>query len=437
MIPAKGYQTLVTGGFFAKLGPLSIQLKPELVWAENKTFDTFLSGNKTTSQIAAFKGYNSGIDFPESFPGQPYKKALWGQSSVRLTFGPISAGISTENLWWGPGIHNALLMTNSAAGFNHWTLNTVRPLRSIIGSFEGQIVGGKLESSTSPFEQSKRNDWRYFNGIVFSYQPRWVPGLFLGATRSFLIYNQDISGGFLGYFPVFASNTKTNQYGATGSVKPDDQRISVFARWVLPKDHFEAYFEFGHEDGNYDMRDFLLQADHTRAYIIGIRKLFELNRTDKSYLSINFEMTQLEQNMFDKLRAAAYFYSHYQITQGYTQQGQILGAGIGPGSNLQTASVSWGKGLKSLGFQLERNVHNNDLFYAAFKDIRAHWVDINLAGLAQWDYKHFLLSTKLELIRSLNYEYNYEQITANSTQFWAPGRDTYNFQANLSISYLF
>ena len=185
------------------------------------------------------------------------------------------------------------------------------------------------------------------------------------------------------------------------------------------------------------MRDFLLQADHTRAYILGIRKLFELNRADKSYLSFNFEMTQLEQNMFDKLRASAYFYSHGQISQGYTQQGQILGAGIGPGSNLQTATVTWGKGLKSLGIQLERNVHNNDLFYAAFKDIRAHWVDINLAGLAQWDYKHFLLSSKLELIRSLNYEYNFQTIPADSTQYWAPGTDTYNFQANLSISYLF
>ena len=437
MIPARGYQTLVSGGFFAKLGPFSIQLQPELVWAENKPFETFRPEEKTPGQRAAYNAFHSVIDFPESFPGQPYKKAFWGQSSIRLTFGPISAGISSENLWWGPGIHNALLMTNSAAGFNHGTINSVRPIGSFIGSFEGQIVGGKLESSNSPFEVGKRNDWRYFSGIVLSYQPRWVPGLFLGGTRSFLIYNLDISSGFVGNFPVFEPNTKTNKYGADGSVKPDDQRISVFARWVLPKDHFEAYFEFGHEDGNYNTRDFLVQIDHTRAYILGFRKLFNLNQADKSYIAFNFEMTQLEQNMMDKDRAAAYFYSHGQIPQGYTNQGQMLGAGIGPGSNMQTTSLTWGKGLKSIGVQIERYVHNNDLYYQFSKDPRGHWVDISLAALGQWDYKHFLLSSKFVLIRSLNYEYNFQTIPADSTQYWAPGTDIYNFQGSLSISYLF
>jgi len=437
MIPAKGFQTLISAGFFAKLGPLSIQLQPELVWAENRPFETFVSGQKTAGQLAAFNNFNSVIDLPESFPGQPYKKAFWGQSSVRLTFGPISAGISTENLWWGPGIRNAMLMTNSAAGFNHLTLNTIRPIRSYIGSFEGQIVSGKLESSGTASSAGKRDDWRYFNGIVFSYQPRWVPGLFLGATRSFLKYHEDLGSGIIDYLPIFEGVLKKNLYGEGESPKPDDQRISAFIRWLLPKDHFEMYLEYGREDHNYNMRDFLLEPDHTRAYILGVRKLFELDRTDKSYMSFNFEMTQMEQNKTNTNRAMNYFYSHGEILQGYTNQGQMLGAGIGPGSNMQTATVSWGKGFKSLGFQVERYVHNNNLFYNAFSDIRTHWVDINIAALGEWDYKHFLLSTKLELIRSLNYEYNYEQIPVESTQFWTPGRDTYNFQANLSISYLF
>ncbi len=437
MIPARGYQTLLTGGFFAKLGPLSIQLKPELVLAENRPFETFLSGNKTTAQIAAFNAFNSVIDFPESFPGRPYTKAFWGQSSVRLTFGPVSAGISTENLWWGPGMRNALLMTNSAAGFNHFTINTIKPVKTPIGSLEGQIVGGKLESSGTAYSENKRNDWRYFNGIVLSYQPRWVPGLFLGGTRSFQIYHQDVSGGFFGYFPIFEPNTKTNLYGSSGDVKPDDQRISVFARWVLPKDHFEAYFEFGHEDGNYNMRDFLVQADHTRAYILGIRKLFMLNKHDQKYLSFLFEMTQLEQNMIDKNRASAYFYSHGAIAQGYTHQGQLLGAGIGPGSNLQTATVSWCKGMKSLGVQLERFVHNNDLFYNFSGDIRAHWVDLNLALTGEWDWKKFFFTAKIETIRSLNYEYNYTPIANNPSNYWVPGKDIYNFQVNLGTTYRF
>lgn len=38
MIPARGYQTMISAGIFAKAGPLSIQLKPEFVFAENKDF---------------------------------------------------------------------------------------------------------------------------------------------------------------------------------------------------------------------------------------------------------------------------------------------------------------------------------------------------------------------------------------------------------------
>jgi len=123
--------------------------------------------------------------------------------------------------------------------------------------------------------------------------------------------------------------------------------------------------------------------------------------------------------------------------QGYTNEGQLIGAGIGPGSDMQTATITWGKGLKSLGIQIERYVHNNDLFFVAFKDIRAHWVDINLAALAEWDYKNLLFSAKLEVIRSLNYEYNYQPISSVSDQFWIPGRNTYNIQADIGVSYRF
>ncbi len=438
MIPARGYQALISAGFFAKLGPLSVQFQPEYVFAENKPFETFVTVKKTASQIAAFNNFNGVIDFPESFPGRPYKKAFWGQSSVRLTAGPVSVGISTENLWWGPGMHNSIMMTNSAAGFSHFTINTIKPIRTFIGSFETQIIGGKLESSGTASSEGKRDDWRYLSGIVASYQPRWVPGLFLGATRSFLTYSKERKSSFMGYFPIFEGVSKKSLYGEGEGAIADDQRISAFIRWLLPKDHFEIYIEYGKEDHNFDLRDFLLQADHTRAYILGIRKLYPLDKNDGSYMAFNFEMTQIEQNMTNRGRASSYFYSHSPINQGYTNQGQMIGAGIGPGSNLQTVSVSWYKGIKSLGFQVERFVHNNGLLYASSGDIRAHWVDINLALLGEWNWKHLFFTSKVETIRSLNYEYNYEPIPGSDVaNFWNPGVDRYNFQVSVTTSYRF
>ncbi len=435
MIPARGYQTLISGGFYAKAGPLSVQFYPEIVFAENRPFETFTSTQRSDKELVAYYGYKNIIDLPEYFPGRPYNKAFWGQSSIRLTIGPVSAGISSENLWWGPGIRNSLLMTNSSAGFNHLTLNTVRPVRTPIGSFEGQIIGGQLNPSEffgadtnlvindTKLYRTKRNDWRYLNGIVLSYQPIWITGLFLGLTRSMVVYHSDMSGRFKDYFPVFSQLEKKNNYGEGESSVVGDQLASVFIRWLLQKDHAEIYFEYGREDHSYNLRDFLIQPDYSRAYILGMRKIFLLNKFFDSYIQVNLELTQLETNMTNIERAGPYtWYAHVAgIWQGYTNEGQLVGAGIGPGSDMQTASVSWGKGLKSLGLKFERYVHNNDLFYTVIKDIRAHWVDINLSAFGEWDYKNLLFSIRFDLIRSLNYEYKYQPITSGLKQYWIPG----------------
>ena len=448
MIPARGYQTMLSGGFFARFGTFSVQLRPEVIFAENKPFETF-TNHKSVQAIVAYYNFNNIIDLPEYFQDEPYTRIFWGQSSIRFTFRSLSAGISSENLWWGPGIKNSLLMTNSAGGFNHFTFNTVKPVKTPIGSFEGQIVGGRLDPSNSfgadttvtldktKLYRTKRNDWRYFNGIILTFQPKWITGLFLGATRSFIAYRGDMGNGVTSYFPIITPVTKKGNYGEGEGTGGGDQRASVFVRWLLQKEHTEFYFEYGREDHAFNVRDLTLEPEYSRAYLWGFKKLFQLNRYKDNYIQVNFELTQMEINTTNRERVAPYFYSHREILHGYTQNGQMLGAGIGPGSNMQTFTITWGKGLKSLGIQLERYTHNNDLFYEAIRDIRAHWVDINIAGLGEWTYQNLLLSAKLELIRSLNYQYNYQPITADLPQFWIPGRDTYNFQANISVSYRF
>jgi hypothetical protein len=442
MIPARGYQTSITAGVFAKLGPLSIQLYPELVYAQNKRFET----STNPGAIAAYNGFHTAIDLPEYFPERPYKKLFPGQSSIRLTAGPVSLGISSENLWWGPGTRNALMMSNSAPGFYHLTFNTVRPIRTPIGSFEGQVIGGRLETSNflgedasgKPLYYTSSNDWRYLNAMVLSYQPRWIKGLFVGMTRSFMMMWQNAKANG-NIFPVVLPLAKKDQYGNAEQTYPEDQQISFFARWLLPADHAEIYTEYARGDHNYDLRDMFLQPNHFRAYMIGFKKLFYHDETSGKYVEFNLELTQLEQNLSNhKDRAVSFFGAYGAPLRGNTNQGQMLGAGIGTGSNLQTISLSWGKGLDNIGFVLERFVHNNDLYHQISTDPRGHWVDINIAFKAQRSYKQFLLAAKVEGIRSYNYEYSYvPPVSSSTTSYWTPGKDAYNLQANLAVTYRF
>ena len=409
MIPAKGYQSLVSAGFFAKTGPLSIQIRPEYVFAGNSSFKEF------NSHIGS-------ADLPVRFGKDPYSKLSWGQSSVRLNFDPISFGLSNENLWWGPGKQNSILMSNTAPGFKHLTLNTSRPVKTQIGSIEAQIIAGRLEESG--YKAALPDDWRYLSGLVFSYQPRWVPGLFLGMTRSFQIYSEDMDESFGDYLPFLQAFQKKNTNEAD---KRRDQLTSIFARWLLTKSKAEVYFEYGLNDHSYNSRDFLMSPEHSRAYTLGMNKLIPYRGTKGEYIHLGIELTHMEQSIDRILREAGEWYMHSEVVHGYTNHGEVLGAGIGPGGNLQSVNVSWVKGLKQLGLQFERYEHNGDL---ASANVYGPWIDFSAAAVGNWDYKKFIFNAKLQAIQSVNYQWL-------SGPYGSPNKNVFHLNAEVGVMYRF
>ena len=445
MIPARGYQTMVSGGFFAKIGPLSIQLRPEFVYAQNRDFDGFLL-DRSDDELRKYYGSYNLIDAPERFGTGTYSKANWGQSSIRLTVGPISFGLSNENLWWGPGRNNALLMTNNAAGFKHLTLNTVRPIKTGIGSFEAQIIAGKLENSgLTPLSKTTlstgenvfvpyRDDWRYLTGFNINYQPKWVPGLFIGFMRDFMSYHEDLNG-LKDYLPFFIPFQKVKS-GIDGDPFARDQRISLYARWLFKEANAEVYFEYGLNDNSYNFRDFAGSPDHARAYIFGISKLVPIKNGNKESIQINAEVNQLSQSVDRLVRPAGGFYQHSQVRQGYTNLGEIIGAGNG--GNLQSIDVSWVRGLKKIGLTFQRYEHNADFYNDEIQDYNGQsrrWVDFALAAKGDWNYKNFLFNAKLQGVKSLNYEWRMKNYTPD--KYYIPNNDVFNFHGELGVSFRF
>ncbi len=421
MIPAKGYQTLLSAGFFAKIGPLHIQLAPEFLHAANKGFETV--GNR---------GF---IDFPERFSDDTYTKTLWGQSSIRLNFGPASIGLSNENLWWGPGKRNSLLMSNNAQGFKHITLNTTKPISSPVGSFEAQFIGGKLEGSgLAPFDDTYpgNNEWRYLSGMNIVYQPKWLPGLFLGFTRNFYAYNDDIEkvGDYVPFLTPF-QKVKTND----GDEFPRDQILSFYTRWLFPKARAEVYFEFGQNDNSHDFRDFIGAPEHSRAYLFGFSKLIPVKNKENEFIQVNAELTQLSQTIDRYLREAADWYMHGAVPQGYTHRGQTIAGSMDLGANIQSLDVSWVKGLKKIGLSFERYEHKPHYAPELFNGRSRRWVDFAFAGIGEWNYKNLLLSTKIQGIKSLNYQWRLKDY--DSTMYYIPNNDLFNFHGELGIMFRF
>jgi hypothetical protein len=443
MIPAKGLQTLVSPGIFVRYGLLTIQLKPEFVAAQNSEFETF---NKNSSAVAFVRYYNiyNNIDLPARFGTGTYTRAYWGQSSIRLNYKVLSFGLSTENLWWGPGIQNSLLMSNTAPGFPHLTLNTLHPVQTAIGSFEGQVIAGNLGNSGYPplepagyiyrganLYLTKPNNWRYLNGIILTWQPRWVPGLFLGFDHSSEYYVKDLNV-FNDYLPLFSSNVSDGK-----SIR----LTSLFMRWLWTQEHAEIYFEWGQYNNTEDHLQEALAPNNQRAYTFGIRKLLPFGASKDENILLGIEVTQLQENSITNIMTGKEWYVNRYIRQGYTNQGQELGAGIGPGGNLQSVNVSWVKGLKKLGLQFERYAHNNDLYYFTYTsthDYRRHWVDLSIAAIGELNYKNLIFNAKIQAIKSINYQWYVPTDPRNpGIPLTVNGVNAFNLQAQAGVTYLF
>ena len=448
MIPAKGYQTLLSGGFYLQYGRLSIQLQPEFVYAANPVFNGYASGHSGQEMIYYY-GYHNLIDNPERFGDGPYTKLFWGQSSIRLRFGAISIGLSNENLWWGPGIRNALILSDNAPGFKHFTINTIRPLKTVIGHFEGQVIAGRLDGSGYPplavtqlpggenLYVPKDPDWRYFTGFNINYHPKWIPGLTLGLTRTFDAYHHDVKG-FNGYFPFFTPYSKDATAGGNGDAFPRDQYTSFYARWLFTKAQAEIYFEYGLNDNSSNLRDFVISPDHSRAYIFGLRKMFPLNGLPGQHILFSAEVTQLSESPDRLTRYASGWYLHTQVTDGQTNQGQVLGAGTGSGGNLQSVDISWVSGLKKLGIAIERYEHDIDFYERYFADMNGNsrkWVDFAFALKGNWAYKNLVFNATLQTIKSFNYQWILNNYAPS--QYYVPNNTVYNLHAELGATFRF
>lgn len=445
MIPARGYQTMFSAGIAANIGPLSIQFRPEFVFAENKKYKDVMDYTYPQAFLNSYYTYYNSIDLPSRITEGNYNKFNWGQSSIRLNFGPVSFGLSNENLWWGPGTRNSILMTNNASGFKHLTLNTIKPIQTAIGSFEAQLIGGKLENSNAalpegPAYKAKFDDWRYLSAFVFTYQPKWVPNLYIGADRSFMIYHDDMGSGFGDYLPVFLGVTKSSfeTEGAQNSEdgKRRDQYFSLFTRWVMPESKAEVYLQFGRTDHSWNSRDAVLEPEHSRAYVAGFRKLLPYKQRDDEFIQVGLELTQMESSNLSSVRSASSFYTHGEVRHGYTNKGEVIGAGIGP-DNLQTLDIAWVKGLKRIGLMAERRVHNNDLYRLAFsptKDPRRHWVDLSTVVKFDWTFNKFVINSQLGYIRSLNYQWFYTELPGD--KYWYGIKNDVN-NLNLKIGLMY
>ncbi|MCX6212036.1 MAG: hypothetical protein NT104_05655 [Bacteroidetes bacterium] len=406
---SKGYQFQTSTGVFLHWGNLNVQLKPEYVNASNESYTT-----------SPYWGQGS----------NGYRKFLPGQSSIRYDLGKITVSAGTENLWWGPGIYNSILMSNNATGFFHYSLQTNRPIKNFLGTFQFHLIGGTLtKDSSQVFENyglKKRNiriGDRYLSSLAFDYTPSFLKNITFGVNRSIQTYTASkVSGLVNDKLPVIGAF-----FGATAAVSdtfPRDQLVAISVRWFFPKDHAELYYQFAYNDAKENFRDLWLDMSHSTAYILGFKKLFTL--TDQKYLDLGVEALKLAQTPSYLHRNAGNFYEHSTILEGYTNQNQILGSGAGFGNNIQTFSFSYNNHWNKVGLIFNHIANNPMALVSGVEDLGLRtikWDDYSYGIQSRYRYKNILFSANMEWVNSRNYQ-------------WVDGNSAGNFYAFLNTIFL-
>jgi hypothetical protein len=333
----RGHNFQAIMGVRARVGPVSLILAPEVGRSENREYQIlpYLPSQDPPRSIYAspFYDWHESIDVPTRFGGRSIAQLGLGQSSLSIAAGPVTAGVATENLWWGPGLRNAIVLSSHAEGIPHFFLRTSRPIATRIGTFDGRWIAGRLTESRY-FDADASNDERAIGGITVSYAPAAEPDLTIGLART--VYSEASRGAIpiTAAFDVFRSVGRPNSRNRYAALEYDaDQVSSLFARWVFPGHGLESWFEWARFEEPASLRDLFVAPNHSQGYTVGLQWARETGIP--ADFRLYAEISYLEPSTTYKERPVFSAYTSRAVEQGYTQRGQVLGASIGPGASSQ------------------------------------------------------------------------------------------------------
>jgi len=440
----RGYTTEFTGGIYLKSEYISVNLQPHIIYQQNEDFlrPRFIPRDADGNILYAAEGIGFRYDAPFRFGPDPYSTIHTGHSSIRFHYKKAEAGISTEPLWWGPMKKYPLMMSNNAPGMTHVFAGTRKPVKlPWIGNIQFKWLGGYPEESQY-YEGLEAGRTRFVNMMNVTYSPSLFPNLTLGAIRVSYIY-QD--GGFkpsqvVDFFNIFESSNTANLQGRD----QQDQLASAYIHILFPEARAEIFAEFVREDFSFDTRDFLNEPTHNSGYAIGFQKLSDAPFVD--FVKTHFELTNLTTPQLEQVRPQTFFYTHGQIRQGHTNNGQIMGAAIGPGSNSQYFAMDAYKDNYKAGFFAQRLVDNDNFHFEQgsrslappreFGDFFRHRVDLTFGLNLLYGPGPFYINGRMAWTKAYNYgRFDYGEFSGVTIQNYERN-DRTNLHLQIGITYV-
>ena len=208
------------------------------------------------------------------------------ESTFSVHYKNLGFGISNESMWFGPGFHSSISMSNNSEGLLHKFIGTLKEKRiKDFGLSFRYFISENNQSSISNYHTAISSALTYYNN----------PTITAGFNRVFL------SGGIdeinwsekdamnLVFQPLFGENIRSTYKDLYPNEPaywdPWDQMISVFFNLFSPENKASLYLELSTDDSRANFTDLRAHWDHALGYLIGYKK-YGLFNNDNLFFGI-------------------------------------------------------------------------------------------------------------------------------------------------------
>ena len=279
---------------------LSFSLEPYYYYNQNKYVEEFNREYEFYNNPDIFNVLNDNRYFKQS----PVKSFNIRQSHFFIHYQKIGIGFSNANMWWGPGIHTSLTMTNNTAGFPHILIGTLNEKRYKNIGLDIRYIFAKLDKIASD---------PYYTSVVFAAKLYNDPIITIGFSRNFISGgntpdNSTISkwnAALLPFQGIFIDNIIDDTNKDSGGHDFWDQTLAGYIILDFKKSNLRLFLELGTDDHRQNLIDLRSQPDHNSASIIGLRKY---NLFNNPSLIFGFEYANIKQSYTNKFRGGGHWW---------------------------------------------------------------------------------------------------------------------------------
>lgn len=438
----RGFNGRFEAGLHYSNSWLSIDLLPEFWIAQNSDFDTIETPNSS-----GWGDYWKEFDNLQRYGNESYYEIDFGQSHIEAKYKDFfELSISTRSFSYSSAKYNPILVSKHSKAIPNLNFGSYDKLGSPIGNIEFKLTYGFMEESYF-YDNESPDENAFLSSLTMGYEPWFIPGLSLGINTLYYrpLKNAELNDLFGPINIITSAVLSGGKKGATGAYSGSDdtdQFASVMADWQAPGTNFHVYLEWARNDFNGGLETVIMTPEHTQGLTIGASQLLEYSIGD---FLISVEFTELAQERDKVYRHSGSWYRHAWLEswhQGYVNNGQIVGAPIGPGSNSQTLEITYFRKRQKHSFIFNRTLYDNDYYYNVYvpsvgldnskeddpdanfqnSDLYAHRWKMSLMLNSTIYFNNFDLYAGAEVAHYYNFNY-------------IPDNDKWNFYGQLGIRY--